>query len=276
MDIDWGCRQGYIQNYVLISVKDGVIMEQGVQVGPLANRGSATAVAVTAEVSSDYESSESLIHDSLVIESDRDSQLFYPLADLATQSPDAHEAWIRVSDVIGSVIALILSLPLMLIVTVLIKVFSPGPILYKQKRVGRNGITFTLYKFRTMINNAEKHIGPVWAAKDDRRVTLIGRILRRTRLDELPQLFNILRGNMSLVGPRPERPYFVRRHKALQGVRLMVKPGLTGLAQIRSFYDLKPNHKIKYDYLYIQKRSLLLNLYILLRTIPVIFCKKGW
>ena len=268
--------KGYIQDYALISVKNGVIMEHGVQIGSLANRGSATAVAVAAEVSSDYELSEALIHDSLVIESVRDSQPFYPLADLATQDPDTHEEWIRVLDVMGSVIALILSLPLMLIVTVLIKVFSPGPILYKQKRIGKNGITFILYKFRTMINNAEKHIGPVWATKDDHRVTLIGRILRRTRLDELPQLFNILRGNMSLVGPRPERPYFVRRHKTLQGTRLMVKPGLTGLAQIRSFYDLKPNHKIKYDSLYIQKRSLLLNLYILLRTIPVIFCKKGW
>ena len=127
-----------------------------------------------------------------------------------------------------------------------------------------------------MINNAEECLGPVLAAKDDSRVTPIGRVLRRTRLDELPQLFNVLRGEMSLVGPRPERPYFVERHKVLQGIRLAVKPGLTGLAQIRSFYDTKPEHKIKYDYLYIQKRSLLLNLYILLQTVPVIFCKKGW
>ena len=81
---------------------------------------------------------------------------------------------------------------------------------------------------------------------------------------------------MSLVGPRPERPYFIKRHKALQGIRLSVKPGLTGLAQIRSFYDLKPKHKIKYDYLYIRKRSLLLNLYILLKTVPIIFSKNGW
>jgi lipopolysaccharide/colanic/teichoic acid biosynthesis glycosyltransferase len=100
--------------------------------------------------------------------------------------------------------------------------------------------------------------------------------LRQTRLDELPQLYNVLKGDMSLVGPRPENVYRVKLHKALQGLRLSVKPGLTGLAQIRSFYDLKPPKKIKYDYLYIQKRNLFLNLYILMKTIPVIFSKKGW
>jgi lipopolysaccharide/colanic/teichoic acid biosynthesis glycosyltransferase len=96
------------------------------------------------------------------------------------------------------------------------------------------------------------------------------------RLDELPQLVNVLKGDMSLVGPRPERPFFVERHKALQGVRLAVKPGITGLAQVRSYYDLKPEHKLRYDYLYIQRRSLILNIYILLQTIPVIFTKRGW
>ena len=127
-----------------------------------------------------------------------------------------------------------------------------------------------------MIDDAEKHVGPVLATRDDDRVTPVGRILRRMRIDELPQIYNVLRGDMSLVGPRPERPFFVERHKALQGVRLAVKPGLTGLAQVRSFYDLKPAHKVKYDYLYIQKRSLFLNIRILLQTIPVLFAKKGW
>jgi lipopolysaccharide/colanic/teichoic acid biosynthesis glycosyltransferase len=112
--------------------------------------------------------------------------------------------------------------------------------------------------------------------RNDNRVTPIGRLLRKIRFDELPQLYNILRGDMSLVGPRPERPFFVERHKALQGVRLAVKPGLTGLAQIRGLYDLKPAHKVKYDCLYIQKRCLLLNLYILLRTIRALFTKMGW
>jgi len=126
-----------------------------------------------------------------------------------------------------------------------------------------------------MVKDAEKTVGPVWAAPEDPRITKIGKILRKTRMDELPQLISILSGTMSLVGPRPERPYFVQRHRALQGTRLAVKPGLTGLAQIRSFYDLHPRHKIRYDYLYIQRRSLLLNLYLLLQTIPVVLLKKG-
>lgn len=188
----------------------------------------------------------------------------------------SHELMVRALDVAGSVIILTVFLPVMLVVALLILIFSPGSVLYKQKRVGKDGRIFTLYKFRTMINNAEEHTGPVWAAKDDSRVTPIGRVLRGARLDELPQLFNVLRGDMSLVGPRPERPYFVQRHKALQGMRLSVRPGLTGLAQIRSLYDLKPAHKMKYDYLYIQNRSFLLNAYIILQTVPVLFTKKGW
>jgi len=186
------------------------------------------------------------------------------------------ELLIRLLDLLGSLFILLCALPLMLVAAVAIKLTSRGPVLYRQERVGKGGRLFDLYKFRTMIDGAERHIGPVLASKDDHRVTAVGRILRRTRMDELPQLYNILRGDMSLVGPRPERPFFVQRHKALQGVRLVVKPGLTGLAQVRSFYDLKPAHKVKYDYIYIQNRSLLLNLYILLQTIPVLFAKKGW
>ena len=186
------------------------------------------------------------------------------------------EFLIQLLDIVGALAILTLSLPVMVVSALLIKITSAGPILYRQERVGQGGRHFTLYKFRTMINDAEKHIGPVLATKDDDRVTPVGRILRRMRIDELPQVYNILRGDMSLVGPRPERPFFVERHKALQGARLAVKPGLTGLAQVRSFYDLKPVHKVKYDYLYIQKRSVFLNLYILLQTIPVLFAKKGW
>ncbi len=193
-----------------------------------------------------------------------------------SRAPKRVEFPIRLLDIVGSLAIVICAFPAMLITAVLVKLTSPGPILYRQERVGKNGKLFDLYKFRTMVNDAEKHVGPVWASKDDARVTPVGRVLRRTRLDELPQLFNILRGDMSLVGPRPERPFFVQRHKALQGIRLAVKPGLTGLAQVRSFYDLKPAHKVKYDYLYIQNRSLFLNIYILLQTIPVLFAKKGW
>ena len=186
------------------------------------------------------------------------------------------EFCIRIFDVTGSFILLLLTSPLFLLTAALVKATSRGPVIYKQKRVGKAGNVFTLYKFRTMIEGAEEQTGPVWAQRDDQRVTPVGRFLRRSRLDELPQLINVFRGNMSLVGPRPERPYFVSRHNALQGVRLSVKPGLTGLAQVRAFYNLKPEHKVKYDSLYIQKRSLLLNIYILFQTIPVIFLKRGW
>ena len=188
---------------------------------------------------------------------------------------DMEEFMIRSLDVIGSVFILLIFLPVMFLISLLIKISSPGPVLYKQQRVGKDGKTFTLFKFRTMINDAEKQLGPVLAVENDPRVTKVGRFLRDTRLDEIPQLLNVILGQMSLVGPRPERPYFVKRHKALREIRLAVRPGLTGLAQVRNAYDLHPKHKIKYDYLYIQRRSLLLNLYILAKTIPVMLLKKG-
>jgi lipopolysaccharide/colanic/teichoic acid biosynthesis glycosyltransferase len=190
--------------------------------------------------------------------------------------PGTSEFLIRLLDIAGAVAVLILALPVMIVSALLIKVTSAGPVFYQQERVGLGGRPFTLYKFRTMIEDAEKHTGPVWATKDDDRVTPVGRLLRRMRIDELPQIYNVLRGDMSLVGPRPERPFFVQRHEVLQGVRLAVKPGLTGLAQVRSFYDLKPSHKVKYDLLYVQNRSVFLNLSILVQTIPVLFAKKGW
>jgi lipopolysaccharide/colanic/teichoic acid biosynthesis glycosyltransferase len=189
---------------------------------------------------------------------------------------DIDEFLIRLFDVISSFVILFISLPLMLLIALLIKASSPGPAIYKQQRAGKDGRVFTLYKLRTMTNDAEKISGLIPATVNDPRITTTGMWLRQIRLDELPQLFNILRGDMSLVGPRPENLYRVGKHKALQGLRLAVKPGLTGLAQIRSFYDLHPKQKIKYDYLYIQRRSLSLNLYILMKTIPVVLSKKGW
>jgi len=189
---------------------------------------------------------------------------------------DIDEFLIRSLDIAGSIAILIVSAPVMILVALLIRITSGSPVLFKQNRVGKDGTIFTLYKFRTMMNNAEEKLGPVWARPDDPRVTKIGKILRVTRLDEFPQLFNILAGCMSLVGPRPERPHFVRKYKPLRELRLAIRPGLTGLAQIRSYYDLKPRHKIKYDYLYIQRRSFLVNLYILARTVPVLFSRKGW
>jgi len=189
---------------------------------------------------------------------------------------DIEEFMMRCLDITCSILILFFSIPVTILIPLLIKISSSGPVFYAQQRVGKDGRLFMLYKFRTMIKDAEKEVGPVLASRNDPRVTNIGKFLRATRLDEIPQLINVLKGDMSLVGPRPERPHFVKKHKALHELRLAVKPGLTGLAQIRSFYDLKPQHKIKYDYLYIQKRSLLLNLYILIRTIPTIFSRKGW
>lgn len=189
---------------------------------------------------------------------------------------DHEEFLIRAFDVMCSIVILMILAPLLMIIALAIKLSTNGSVLYKQKRVAKDGCLFTLYKFKTMINNAEENTGPVLAKKDDKRVTKIGRLLRTTRLDEIPQLGNVILGQMSLVGPRPERPFFVKQHKALRQLRLAVKPGLTGFAQIRSLYDLHPKHKIKYDYLYIQQRSLRLNIYILAKTIPVILSKKGW
>lgn len=186
------------------------------------------------------------------------------------------ELFINMLDFVISISAIFLLLPLIIMISFLIKLDSSGPIIYKQERIGKDGRKFFLYKFRTMIKDAEKNTGPVLASCNDARVTKVGRILRKIRFDELPQLFNVIKGDMSLVGPRPERPYFVKLHKALQGVRLAIKPGITGFAQIRGSYDLKPVHKLKYDYLYIQKRSLFLNIYILIKTLPVIFLRKGW
>lgn len=189
---------------------------------------------------------------------------------------DSEEFLIRALDILGSLVMLIVLSPLIGLAALGIKITSSGSVFYKQKRIGKDGKLFTLYKFRTMIENTEQHSAPpVITAKNDSRVTKIGRFLRDTRIDEMPQLINVIRGEMSLVGPRPEVPVRAKSHKALRGIRLAVKPGLTGLAQTRRDYDLHPKHKIKYDYLYIQRRSLALNLYILFKTIPVVLSRRG-
>ncbi len=198
------------------------------------------------------------------------------LSTFVGRQSDLDEFLMRMLDIAASIGMLLVLWPVMLLISLLIKLTSPGSVFYKQQRVGKDGKTFTLYKFRTMVKDAEKLSGLTPTVENDPRVTKVGKLLRSSRLDELPQLFNILQGKMSLVGPRPENLYRVGEHKALQGLRLAVKPGLTGLAQVNNFYDLHPKHKLRYDYLYIQRRSLLLNLYILLKTVPVLFSKKGW
>jgi exopolysaccharide biosynthesis polyprenyl glycosylphosphotransferase len=201
--------------------------------------------------------------------------VLHPMATFVGKKQDVDEFLMKCLDILGSLAMLFFSLPFILIASILIKLTSKGPVIYTQERVGKDGKVFTLYKFRTMVQNAEIASGPILASENDPRVTSVGRFLRDTRIDELPQLANVILGQMSLVGPRPERPYFVKRHKSLMEIRLAVKPGLTGFAQVRNAYDLHPRHKIKYDYLYIQRRSLLLNLYILSKTVFVVLSRKG-
>ena len=183
-----------------------------------------------------------------------------------------------VSDRIVAGVLLIVCLPLMCLAAGLVKLSSPGPMLYRQQRVGRNGKEFTLYKLRTMVDNAEAQTGPVLARSDDDRVTPAGRFLRAARLDEIPQLFNVLNGTMSLVGPRPERPEFVTEfQQTVPGYaeRFQVKPGLTGLAQVNGEYHTTPEYKLKYDLAYIYNYSLWLDIRVLTETVKVILTKRG-
>lgn len=210
-------------------------------------------------------------------ETSADNDLFLDYDEIEAVGVSRNQAClIRLLDFCGACLGIILFFPFLLLVPLVIKLDSSGAAVYKQKRVGKMGKVFTLFKFRTMVAHAESHWGFLPASENDERITRVGKVLRKTRLDELPQLFNVIKGDMSLVGPRPENLYRVNLHQALRGPRLGVKPGITGLAQIRSSYDIKPDHKIKYDYLYIQKRSFWLNLYILMMTIPVVIKKTGW
>ncbi|MCL4462924.1 MAG: sugar transferase [Firmicutes bacterium] len=177
-------------------------------------------------------------------------------------------------DFLFAFFGLVVSLLVFSIIGILIKLTSKGAVFYSQERVGRDGRIFKLFKFRTMVADAEKLSGPMLATENDPRITPLGGILRRTRLDELPQLLNILRGEMSLVGPRPERPEFVRQF--LEEVpeyryRYLVKPGLTGLAQVRAKYSTTVHDKLRYDLNYIVNYSFLLDLKILLETVPTVF-----
>jgi exopolysaccharide biosynthesis polyprenyl glycosylphosphotransferase len=184
----------------------------------------------------------------------------------------------RVFDLVVAVPLFVLALPVMVVVAALVRVSSPGPVLYTQERVGMDGRPFTMFKFRTMRPDAERGTGPVLAAENDPRVTWLGRFLRATRLDELPQLWNLLRGDMSFVGPRPERPEFVAQYvRDIQGYgeRFRVRPGLTGYAQVNGEYHTSPTTKLKYDLAYIHNHSLWLDLKILSETVKVILTRRG-
>jgi len=187
----------------------------------------------------------------------------------------------RLLDIAFSLIALVLTAPIMLLVALAIRLTSPGPVLYHQQRVCEGGRVFTLHKFRSMRVDAEADCGAVWSHAGDTRTTPVGRFLRATRLDELPQLWNVLRGEMSLVGPRPERPEFVARlteQIPYYGQRHVVKPGLTGWAQVRYAYGSSVEdamEKLQYDLFYIKNLSLALDLLIVLSTLKTVLSRRG-
>lgn len=183
----------------------------------------------------------------------------------------------RIMDIILSLIGLVFAIPIIFIFGLAIKLESKGCMFYKQKRLGKDSKTFTIFKMRSMIKDAEKD-GPKWADKNDCRVTRVGRFMRKKRIDELPQLFNILIGDMSIVGPRPERPLFTYElEKRIPGFtnRLTVKPGLTGLAQINGGYDITPEEKLKFDLIYIENMGVLVDLRIILKTVVIVLKGSG-
>lgn len=220
---------------------------------------------------------------------------------------EAH--WKRAVDIVVSLISILLLSPLMLVVALLIKLTSPGPVLFRQERVGVNrrarerragglgyggnqrrvrerrivfsyGKPFSIYKFRTMVDSAESS-GPCWASEDDPRITPLGRVLRKSRIDEIPQFFNVLKGDMSIVGPRPERAFFIiRAEKEIPEfkLRLKAKPGITGLAQVELGYTNDTagmRKKLRFDLDYIRSMSLWTDLKIMVRTISVVITGKG-
>jgi sugar transferase (PEP-CTERM system associated) len=187
----------------------------------------------------------------------------------------------RLLDLVAGLIGLIVAAPVMVLTAIAVKLSSPGPILYHQSRVGLRGRVFTVHKFRSMRQDAEQDTGAVWARANDARVTWVGRFLRRTRLDELPQLWNVLIGDMSIVGPRPERPEFVSsltRQIPFYGQRHIVRPGLTGWAQVRYTYGASVEdamEKLQYDLFYIKNMSVALDLFVLAKTVKTVLTGSG-
>jgi exopolysaccharide biosynthesis polyprenyl glycosylphosphotransferase len=187
----------------------------------------------------------------------------------------------RAIDIVLLIVGLVIFLPLVPAIALLIKIDSPGPIFFRQWRVGKDGKNFLLYKFRTMRHDAEVKTGAVWAQENDPRVTRVGVLLRKTHLDEIPQIFNVMKGDMSFVGPRPERPEFVKN--LLEAIpyysgRHFVKPGITGWAQIRYPYGASvedAREKLRFDLFYVKHFSLFLDLMIIIETIKVVILRWG-
>lgn len=213
----------------------------------------------------------------------RTSQIYgMPLIDIMPElMPEWEKKLKRLMDIVVSLLILILSAPITILTSIAIKIDSEGPIFFKQERLGQNGKPFNVYKFRSMIKDAEKYTGPVWSTKDDPRVTRMGKFVRKVRIDEIPQMLNVLKGEMSLVGPRPERAFFVEKLSEeipYYRRRLKVRPGVTGWAQIKHKYDETIDDvkiKLKYDLFYIENMSLRMDFKILLRTVFVVLFGKG-
>jgi exopolysaccharide biosynthesis polyprenyl glycosylphosphotransferase len=199
-----------------------------------------------------------------------------PVLEIGVRPEPGKEQIKRLMDICFASVGLVMSAPIMLITAIAIKLDSPGPVFYHQERVSQGGRRFLVWKFRTMTDGAEKNTGPVVSKEDDPRVTRVGKILRAMRIDEIPQLWNVLKGDMSIVGPRPERPFFVEQFEKEipeYSTRHAVKAGITGLAQVAGKYSTSPEDKLKYDLLYAKSASPLTDLRIMLQTLKVILMK---
>jgi len=213
----------------------------------------------------------------------RTSQIYgIPLIDIMPElMPEWEKKLKRLMDILISLLLLLVSSPILIIAAIAIKIDTEGPVLFKQERLGQNGKPFRVLKLRSMLKDAEKYTGPVWSQKDDPRVTRMGKFVRKARIDEIPQMINVLKGEMSLVGPRPEREFFVEKlSKEIPYYkrRLKVRPGVTGWAQIKHKYDETIEDvkiKLRYDLFYIENMSIRMDFKILLRTVYVVLFGKG-
>jgi lipopolysaccharide/colanic/teichoic acid biosynthesis glycosyltransferase len=212
-----------------------------------------------------------------------------------------HETARRLVNIVVAAIGLVLAAPIMLAVAIVVKLSSPGPVIYTQVRIGQDrrrrrgdtsgsprrandlgGKPFRIFKFRTMRSDAEKGTGAVWATQNDPRVTSVGKVLRKYRLDELPQLFNVILGDMNIVGPRPERPVIFQELRQTiheYEYRQLARPGITGLAQVSQNYDTNVEdvkRKVQYDLTYIRSQSLVEDVRIMAMTVPVVLFGRGW
>ena len=213
----------------------------------------------------------------------RTSQIYgMPLIDIMPElMPEWEKKLKRLLDIVVSLLILLVTLPVIIIAAIAIKLDSKGPVFFRQTRSGMNGDVFRIFKFRSMYKDAEKHTGPVWSSKDDPRVTWVGKFIRKARIDEIPQMYNVLKGEMSIVGPRPERPFFVEKLSEeipYYKRRLKVRPGITGWAQVKHKYDESIDDvkiKLRYDLFYIENMSLRMDFKIIARTIFVVSFGKG-